>query len=238
MTKVFLAYPHNEKALASQVARALSSAGLSVWFDEAQIRPGDEIASAIREGLQSSSAVVLLLGSQSYGDSWARREAALALSQGKRIVPILPRKDAEVPYILRHLSYLDLSDEAGREEKLKRLAATLSSPQQDSSLEPLRDSARSEALTASARELEAEIQEFERSRFTRHWTVAAATISAAVSTLVSIGGLLLGTESDATSKYFYLAVGGLVSIGALAIALLTARFYVRKSTKKMEVGHE
>jgi hypothetical protein len=238
MTKVFLAYPHRERELASQVASALSAAGLSVWFDEAQIRPGDEIASAVREGLQSASAVVLLLGSQSYGDSWARREAALALSQGKRIFPILPHKDAEVPYILRHLSYLDLSDKNGREEKLKQLAAALSSPQRSKSHEPGERLARSEALNASAEELQAEIREYERSKVTQNWTLAAGTISAVISTVVSVAGYLLGTESNATSKYFYIAVGGVVSISALVFAVLTARYYVRKSEKKLEVGHE
>jgi TIR domain len=238
MQKAFLAYPHKERALAEQVAAALAAEGISVWFDEQQINPGDEIASALREGINSASAVVLILGSQTYGDSWARKEAALALSKGKRVVPILPHKDAEVPYILRHLSYLDLSDETSRGEGLRRLARTLAAQSPDSLIRLDSSSARSEALAASSTELKAEIVEYEQSRMAENLAFSTATISAVISTVVSIAGLLFGVASEEMPKLFYVAAGVVGSLTALALALAATRLYLRKSGKNLEGDHE
>lgn len=238
MPQVFIAYPYRERALAEQVARALTAEGVSVWFDEQQIRPGDEIASALQRGLQSAGAVVLVLGSQAYGDTWARKEAALALSQGKRIIPILPQRDAEIPYILRHLSYLDLSDEAGRSEKLQKLAKTLAEPWPESA-DPLAfSSARSETLAASAAEFEAEKVAYDKSRVLKNTSLAIATTSTLVSTVVSIAALLFGISSEDMPKYVYVAVGLVGSLTALALAMFVTRLYLHRSAKSEEAGRE
>lgn len=238
MINVFLAYPHNEKELAVLVARTLSEEGISVWFDEHQIRPGDEIASSVRHGLESSSAVVLLLGTQNYGDSWARRETALALSQGKKIFPVLPRRDSEVPYLLRHLSYLDLSDKTKRHENLRKLAKAIATSSPDSPEQPKAQHARSKAIEASAMELEAEMREYQNQSVKRNWSLARGSIVALVSTVTTIAVLLFGLDSTATSKYFYIALGVIASLVAHTVGLAVGRFIARRSQNNMKVEHE
>ena len=129
MPQVFISYSHRDKQVARLIAQKLEARDVGVWIDEQDLKPGADIASSIRAGLEHSDTIVLILGAAEYGDSWAKREAALALSQKhKRLIPVLASRDADVPYIIRHLNQVDLSDPARAEASAEKLALFLSQP--------------------------------------------------------------------------------------------------------------
>ena len=51
---VFLSHSAKDKPVARDLAERLREAGLTVWFDEWEIRPGDSIPSKIEEGLENA----------------------------------------------------------------------------------------------------------------------------------------------------------------------------------------
>lgn len=62
---VFLSHATSDKSLlAEPLYRALLDAGVSVWYDKAEIKWGDSLLGKIEEGLRSSRYVLVLLYTQ------------------------------------------------------------------------------------------------------------------------------------------------------------------------------
>ncbi len=57
---VFLSHYSGDDALAKSLERELTAAGVSVWYDGAEIRLGDTILAKMKEGLQQSRGGVIL----------------------------------------------------------------------------------------------------------------------------------------------------------------------------------
>ena len=57
------------------MAERLRTDGLKVWFDEWQIKPGDNIPKKIEDGLEDSRLLVLCMSAHAFGSEWAKLEA-------------------------------------------------------------------------------------------------------------------------------------------------------------------
>jgi predicted nucleotide-binding protein len=51
---IFLSHYSGDDALARSLERALTAAGISVWYDGAEIKLGDSILAKMQEGIQRS----------------------------------------------------------------------------------------------------------------------------------------------------------------------------------------
>ena len=240
MPKVFISYSHQDKQSARLLAEKLQAADIQVWFDEHDLNPGADIASSIRAGFEGSDTILLLVGKGKYGDSWARREAALALSQnGKRVIPVLLDPDADLPYILRHLNALDLSDKSGSGVQVDRLVRYLR--EAGPAIAP-DESARSDTIAAMRKALDHE---------TRAYSLRAATIqrlalgqffAVATGVLASVMASLfifdIVESFDAIAKYAYVVLGVVFGIaGSLIVAGVTNHF-AKRTMDKAEAGRE
>lgn len=91
---VFLSHYSGDGALASSLQRALTAAGLSVWYDGAEIKLGDSILAKMQEGLQKSRYGLILFTpgflSTSTGFRWVEVEAYLAEQLASGRTSILP----------------------------------------------------------------------------------------------------------------------------------------------------
>jgi hypothetical protein len=129
--KVFLSYSATDAELASEVARQLESAGLSVWRPT-DIPPGEDPYKRMSAELESADAMVVILTPQSAESNWVRRELEYALSSARlnrRVFPILSgwKEDEQpknIPWILNHLKPFDVST-SSREKVLRDLTAVL-----------------------------------------------------------------------------------------------------------------
>jgi WD40 repeat protein len=91
---VFLSYSSKDKGIVRPLAERLSQDGLKVWFDEGQIRPGDNIPAKIEEGLERSRVLVFCMSAQAFGSDWATLERQTflfrdPLNKERRFVPLL-----------------------------------------------------------------------------------------------------------------------------------------------------
>lgn len=125
---VFLSHSAKDKAVAQKLAQRLKADGLRVWFDEWDIKPGDNIPETIESGLRASR--VLVLGvSKNYPKG--ERMASQAISRpvggsdrgSQRIIPVR-LDDSEMPDLLQKLAWIDWKSESPKEYS-RLLAACL-----------------------------------------------------------------------------------------------------------------
>jgi TIR domain/WD domain, G-beta repeat len=90
---VFLSHSSKDKLLVRQIAKRLREAGAKVWFDEWELRPGDNIQIKIEEGLELSRVLLLCMSAHAFGSDWALLEAGTfrfrdPLNKERRFVPL------------------------------------------------------------------------------------------------------------------------------------------------------
>jgi uncharacterized membrane protein YhaH (DUF805 family) len=87
MSDVFISYAREDKALADQIARALTARGLQVFWD-IDIPPGRTWADYTEEKLAQSKAMIVLWTATSTKSQWVREEARMGRDRGT-LIPVL-----------------------------------------------------------------------------------------------------------------------------------------------------
>ena len=84
---------HSAKAAdwARSFAQALKERGVSVWFDEFNVKPGESWRDALEAGLRGSDVLVALLDQESSSRASLFFELGAAIGMGKRVVSIVPK---------------------------------------------------------------------------------------------------------------------------------------------------
>lgn len=92
---VFICHASEDKnSVARPLVNELSGAGISVWYDEAEIAWGDSVSKRINEGLAISSFVIVVLTRNFIRKNWTQAELSAALhmeiqSQKTKILPLI-----------------------------------------------------------------------------------------------------------------------------------------------------
>ena len=122
--QIFLSYSHKDKQWVDIFVRKLKSAGVNIWFDENEIKPGDTWREKLEEGLRLSDSIIMILSPESVSSSNLSFELGAALGMGKRIIPIVDRgiEASAIPGPIRHIRYLMMEDP---EETAKDVAEAL-----------------------------------------------------------------------------------------------------------------
>ena len=131
--QIFISHSHNDEMFARKVASFLEDQGLDVWEASNEIFPGDNWAAKISQGLQESNAMVVLLTPDALKSIWVQRDVEYALGAqeySERLIPVLvdPDKTIEkddIPWILKHLNIIDLTEYETEEDGIRRIADTL-----------------------------------------------------------------------------------------------------------------
>lgn len=113
-TSIFHSHNSEDKEFVRQLGQDLRRAGITVWLDEAEIKPGDSIIDKIEEGLKGSKHLALILSPNSVNSSWVKRELRTVLHQqitlnNKTVIPLL-YKQCEIPQFLIDILYIDFRD--------------------------------------------------------------------------------------------------------------------------------
>jgi hypothetical protein len=88
---VFISHSAKDVDWARSFAQALKERGVTVWFDEFDVRPGESLRDAVEAGLRSSDVLVALLDADSSSKPNLFFELGAALGMGKRLVAIVPK---------------------------------------------------------------------------------------------------------------------------------------------------
>ena len=103
----------------------LQAAGVKVWFDDWELRPGDSLIDRIfTDGISESDVVIVVLSANTEDSNWVKNElntAATRKIKGKcRIVPVI-LDDTEVPPILQDTVYQKISDCSSYDAEFSRI---------------------------------------------------------------------------------------------------------------------
>ena len=86
----FLTHNSKDKPTARELKRVLEARGLTVWFDEDQLRPGLSWQPLLEQGLQRAGSVIVALGGSGIGP-WQNEETQLALNHAHALQrPVIP----------------------------------------------------------------------------------------------------------------------------------------------------
>jgi hypothetical protein len=129
--RVFLSHAREDASKAARLKEALERAGIEVWSADEQLKPGDLWLKSIGDAISSADAVLILLSRGAEDSPEITTEVAMALASQedapKRVIPVVTERGVELPFFLRQLAYLDLSDESNFHRALEQLVETLQS---------------------------------------------------------------------------------------------------------------
>jgi len=143
--RVFVAHRRETKDQSRKLAHWLLNAGVDVWFDEWEIRGGDNFILKMNEGLQSCVGAVLVIGPSGVEDSWSSREYSTLMAWWHNpradgikpfIIPVLTTPQAPVPALLNTVMGRQIDDQqAILNDIVHQSGMQLSAPAQPSSAE-------------------------------------------------------------------------------------------------------
>jgi HEAT repeat protein len=127
---IFLSYSSKEIDFALKLATDLKNAGINLWMDRLDIKPGEDWRKSLQAGIDLSSAVLVILSESSLQSQYCQREIARADRLGNPIVPILltPLSAADWPLEIERQQYVDFThwqDELRYQQELVHLLAYL-----------------------------------------------------------------------------------------------------------------
>lgn len=129
MISVFLSHSSKDKFFARKLAETLSSYGVQVWIDEAEIKVGDSLVDKVSSAIDKADFVAAILSHNSVRSDWVKKELRLAMTQeidGQRVkvLPVLVER-CEVPEFLADKLYADFTDPDDFDTPLSRLLHAL-----------------------------------------------------------------------------------------------------------------
>lgn len=132
---LFLSHNRQQKPWVRELAGFLRDLGLTVFFDEDCIKPGQDIVLALEQAIEASDTVVLIISRSALRSKWISLETALRiyddpLGETRALVPILvePVDWSQVRGVVRRLDRVDLTDPATRETEFLHFLRSIGVP--------------------------------------------------------------------------------------------------------------
>jgi len=119
---VFFSYARADAGFALKLANSLRSAGAHLWIDQLDIGAGDQGNQAAEQALTRAEGLLIIFSPDAVESKKVMGEVSFALSQNKRIVPVL-YKPCKIPYRLEPLPHVDFTGDFDR--GLERLISNL-----------------------------------------------------------------------------------------------------------------
>jgi hypothetical protein len=119
---LFFSYAHADAGFALKLAGSLRSAGAHLWIDQLDIREGDPGDQAAEQALTRAESLLMILSPDAVESKNVMDEVSFALSNNKRIVPVL-YKPCKIPYRLERIQPVDFT--GGFDRGLERLLSDL-----------------------------------------------------------------------------------------------------------------
>ncbi len=156
LPSIFLSHAHEDKPFVRRLARDLTSAGIRVWIDEAEMDVGDSLLERITASISEMDYLGVVISAHSSRSDWVTREVEIAMSEdvaGHRVkvLPLLLRGGAPPPVLAGKL-VADFTSEPAYQDSLgrvlRRLGVEVAGPSVDS--DRLSELSSSNALLRSA----------------------------------------------------------------------------------------
>jgi TIR domain-containing protein len=129
MSSIFLSHNHRDKSFVRRLGHDLSSNGIRVWVDEAEILVGDSLIQKVESAIDEMEYLGVVLSPNSIESEWVRREVRAALTHEiiahrVKVLPILIA-DCTFPLFLNDKAYADFRRAEDYQEAFEDLLRAL-----------------------------------------------------------------------------------------------------------------
>ncbi len=106
---VFISYSRQDLPFVERLGTDLRAAGVRIWRDTEQLRPGEQWQGAIENALTAAEALLYVASKYSRGSGWIDAELRGGLLSRRTIVPIIldDAGENELPTFLRQYQWVD-----------------------------------------------------------------------------------------------------------------------------------
>jgi TIR domain len=193
--KAFVSYAKDDENAVRPMLAALANEGVQLFLPGEQILPGEPWLDKIEGAIQSADAFVVFISPKSTRSDWVQHELAVALTQitkgkHKKIIPVLLNKDAEIPFFLKNVQYLDMSSERARTENQDKLLRSVMGPGTSASEYRQDQAVRKQVLDTEAEVLSAQKRQFQVDRLRTNVSLVASLLTVLIAGVAAISGLL------------------------------------------------
>jgi TIR domain len=105
MSVVFISYSHVDLKVADEIAAILDEYEIKYFRDVKDIEWGAPISAKVKEGIEDSIAILVIISPASLKSHWVPYEIGYATAKGKRILPYLEHPSLDVPSYIRDLNH-------------------------------------------------------------------------------------------------------------------------------------
>jgi hypothetical protein len=114
MSCVFISHSSEDKSFVRELAKNIRQCGLTVWFDELDMRVGATITSTLTDSIDKSNWVVVVLSPAALRSQWVESEWRYACKkeaedQGVKVIPLL-LKPCIIPTPMANKKYADFTN--------------------------------------------------------------------------------------------------------------------------------
>lgn len=130
MAQVFISYSRKDLTFVEHLISDLKKTGIDVWYDLSGLEGGSRWGTEIKNAIQNSDYVIVVLSPDSVASEWVEREYLLSDNLNKKILPLMYR-ECDLPLSFLNLNYVDVQGEnyVRNFDKITRfLSTTPSSP--------------------------------------------------------------------------------------------------------------
>jgi len=135
---VFLSHAGEDAAWCERLAQRLTAAGVRVWFDQWELRPGDHLGARLDHALEHSRRMIAVWSPHYFRQDklWTLAESYTRhhgdpLVRDRPLIPVL-LADCLVKPMFRSLLYVDFRDPADFERRFAELLEALRLPEDES----------------------------------------------------------------------------------------------------------
>lgn len=102
----FISYSHSDEELAEGIENLLKGLNIYSFRDKTGILPGDDISEKVKNEIQSSEAVIVIISPGSFKSQWVSFEIGFAVALGKKVIPYLTHPQLDLPAGISNISYV------------------------------------------------------------------------------------------------------------------------------------
>ncbi|WP_177186261.1 toll/interleukin-1 receptor domain-containing protein [Nitrosomonas sp. Nm166] len=237
---VYISYARSDISFVRRLVNQLRDEGLSVWFNEESFLLGSNLTHDITKAISSARVVLVVLSERSEDNEFINFESALALESKKLVIPVISTKDSKIslPYILRDIKKIDLSDDASFKQDVHFLAQSIK--QHGSALRkvlPLGNEdleAKKKRIDLESKILESEIEEYSHIQLSKNFRLILSTgIVIIVFSMIMIAFfIVISTEEQVFTERLAYTVAAVVAIGGGIIGFFSIYLF-EKARKRI-----
>ena len=105
----FISYSRKDLNFVLKLARDLKAAGVKIWLDKIDIKPGDRWDNSIQTALEECGSLLVVYSPSSVSSENVIDEVSYALGKNRPVIPVMHER-CDVPFRYRRLQYIDFTE--------------------------------------------------------------------------------------------------------------------------------